>query len=108
MAPSNGQTMASVPTQHQFDWGFARKAPWGLLMTSQTILPLLAILILLFAPFRYEGMSFLMGTAFSLAILCGIILLGHVLGLQRKVFEIGNGVVLFIPFCFIVSFSKIM
>lgn len=35
MASTN--TMASVPTKHKCDFGFAKKSPYGLLMTGQVV-----------------------------------------------------------------------
>lgn len=63
------------------------------------------ILILSFAPFRYEGTSFLFTTALSATIGIGIVLLGQMTGLHRRIFELSNGFILIIPLCFLVKLA---
>lgn len=72
-----------------------------MLINSQ-VLPVILIIVLLSAPYFYEGMSFVLSCAFSLLFISVVINLFHVFRLNRRTFLLGQAA-LFVPCTFIVS-----
>ncbi|KAJ1351427.1 Sideroflexin-1 [Parelaphostrongylus tenuis] len=84
-------------TRTNADWAFISKKPFGFLMSLQTGLSLFIVLLVLFAPFVFEGVSFVSACAFTLFFSSLIYNLFHIMGWNRKVLQLPGGINVFVP-----------
>ncbi|VDM55808.1 unnamed protein product [Angiostrongylus costaricensis] len=66
------------------DCAFLGKKPFGFLMALQTAFSLFIVLLVVFAPFVFEGVSFVSACAFTLFCSSLIYNLFHIMGWNRK------------------------
>ncbi|WKX94403.1 hypothetical protein Q1695_011564 [Nippostrongylus brasiliensis] len=83
--------------QTNADWGFLNKKPFGFMMMLQTVLSLSIVLLVVFAPFVFEGVGFVSGCGFTLFLTSLIYNLFHIMGWNRKVLQLPGGLNLFVP-----------
>uniref|UniRef100_A0A0N5AHM8 MARVEL domain-containing protein n=1 Tax=Syphacia muris TaxID=451379 RepID=A0A0N5AHM8_9BILA len=92
----------------EIDKEFPKAWPFGVIKTVQWLSCLLLLITLWCTPGYFSGIGFVFFSAWNLLIVALLSWLGHIFGLQSRLFSIGQSAACFIPFALIDFFYSIL